>query len=216
MKKLKYGISPKVSGVYKITNCITGDFYIGSSKSVGNRLSIHFNRDKRKFKEKPMYRDMIMYGDENFKIELLEECEVDKLIERELYYYETLKPTYNVIKPCENNFLSKELRELAIIGTKKNHNLKEKYNNEYYKNKFKMIHKNKFKPCVAINIETNDVVKEFICLRDGARWISETTNYKSKNKVSKIKEVCDGKRKIAYGFKWEYIQKSNDYPKGVQ
>ena len=43
--KSKYGIGYKVSGVYKITNKITGDFYIGSSVKVVNRLSNHFNRE---------------------------------------------------------------------------------------------------------------------------------------------------------------------------
>ena len=28
----------KISGVYKITNTVTGDFYIGSSKDVKDRL----------------------------------------------------------------------------------------------------------------------------------------------------------------------------------
>ena len=31
----------KISGVYKITNTITGDFYIGSSKNIKQRWSVH-------------------------------------------------------------------------------------------------------------------------------------------------------------------------------
>lgn len=31
----------KVSGVYKITNTVTGDFYIGSSKNVKRRWTEH-------------------------------------------------------------------------------------------------------------------------------------------------------------------------------
>ena len=31
----------KISGVYRITNTITGDFYIGSSKDVRRRWAAH-------------------------------------------------------------------------------------------------------------------------------------------------------------------------------
>ena len=31
----------KISAVYKITNTITGDFYIGSSKNIKSRLTVH-------------------------------------------------------------------------------------------------------------------------------------------------------------------------------
>lgn len=31
----------KISGVYKITNILTGDFYIGSSKSINDRWRCH-------------------------------------------------------------------------------------------------------------------------------------------------------------------------------
>ena len=37
-----------ISGIYKITNAVTGDFYIGSSKDVKSRWSVHkcASRDK--------------------------------------------------------------------------------------------------------------------------------------------------------------------------
>ena len=35
-------------------------------------------------------------------------------------------------------------------------------------------------------------------------YITENTNYKGKNKTSKIKAVCDGERTSAYGYQWEY------------
>lgn len=200
--KSKYGIGYKVSGVYKITNKITGDFYIGSSVKVVNRLSNHFNRECRKFPDKPFYRDIIKYGFDNFQIELLEECPRDQLIERELHYYNELKPTYNVISPIENNFKSPELRELAIIGTKKNHKLKEKYDCDEYRSYFRTMHIDRMKPVEMLLDEV--VIKEFISIRDAARWCDENTSYKGKSKASKIKEVCDGTRKSAFGYSWRY------------
>lgn len=200
--KSKYGIGYKVSGVYKITNKITGDFYIGSSVKVVNRLSNHFNRECRKFPDKPFYRDIIKYGFENFKVELLEECEKNELIERELYYYNKLKPTYNVISPVENNFKSPELRKLATMGTIKHHKLKEKFNCDEYRSYFRTMHTNRMKP-VEMLLD-GIVIKDFISIRDAARWCDNNTNYKAKNKASKIKDVCDDNRKTAYGYSWRY------------
>lgn len=200
--KSKYGIGYKVSGVYKITNLITGDFYIGSSVKVVNRLSNHFNRECRKYPDKPFYRDIIKYGFDNFKVELLEECDKYSLIERELYYYNELKPTYNIISPTENNFKSPELRKLATEGTIKHHNLKEKFDCDEYRTFFRSMHTDRMKPVEMLS--DGVVILDFISIRDAARWCDDNTDYKAKNKASKIKDVCDNKRKSAFGYNWRY------------
>lgn len=200
--KSKYGIPCKTCGVYKITNIINGKFYIGSSVKVVNRFSNHFNRDRRRYPNKPFYKDITKYGIENFTFEVLEECDRELLIEKELYYYNKLKPEYNTIEPCENNFKNEKLRKLAIKGTKESHNLKEKYNCEHYKNLFAEVHRDKMR--VVEMILDNGDVNEFESMRSAARWLDANTDYKGKNKTSKIKSVCDGERKTAYGFKWRY------------
>ena len=86
----------KISGIYKITNTITGDFYIGSSKDVKQRFASH--KCQSTWKNNPneqLYQDMRKYGVENFVFEVLAEVEIDKLKEKEQYFIETLKPTYN-------------------------------------------------------------------------------------------------------------------------
>ena len=86
----------KISGVYKITNTVTGDFYIGSSKDVKLRLAVHKCKSTwNRCSNNPMYLDMRKYGVENFVFEILEEVEVDKLKETEQQFIETLKPIYN-------------------------------------------------------------------------------------------------------------------------
>ena len=37
----EYIMKDKVSGIYKITNTITGEFYIGSSKNIRQRWYTH-------------------------------------------------------------------------------------------------------------------------------------------------------------------------------
>ena len=86
----------KISGVYKITNTVTGDFYIGSSKNVKCRWANHKCPSKwRRCSNNPLYKDMQKYGVDKFVFEILEEVEIDKLKETEQQFIETLKPTYN-------------------------------------------------------------------------------------------------------------------------
>ena len=88
----------KICAVYKITNTITGDFYIGSSKDVKHRWMQHKCPSKwNDNSNSPMYIDMRKYGKDKFVFEVLEEVEPDKLKETEQYFIETLKPTYNNI-----------------------------------------------------------------------------------------------------------------------
>ena len=84
----------KIAGIYKITNTITGDFYIGSSKDIKLRWNIH--KTPYTIKKHPnvkLYKAMTQYGRDNFTIEVIEKT--DNLREREQYYIEQLKPVYN-------------------------------------------------------------------------------------------------------------------------
>ena len=86
----------KISAVYKITNTITGDFYIGSSKNVKVRWLHHKCQSVWKDHPNiPMYLDMRKFGVDKFAFEILEEVEIDSLKEIEQQFIETLKPSYN-------------------------------------------------------------------------------------------------------------------------
>ena len=86
----------KIIGIYKITNTITGDFYIGSSKNVKIRWANHKCQSTwKKHPNNPMYIDMQKYGLDKFAFEIIAEVEEDKLKEAEQKFIELLKPTYN-------------------------------------------------------------------------------------------------------------------------
>ena len=86
----------KISGVYKITNTVTGDFYVGSSNDVKHRLAVHKCPSVwKQYPNKQLYQDMRKYGVDKFDFQILEEVKSDKLKEKEQQFIETLKPTYN-------------------------------------------------------------------------------------------------------------------------
>ena len=86
----------KIYGIYKITNTITGDFYIGSSKNVKRRWESHKWPSRwKQYPNNPLYQDMNKYGLENFAFEILAEVEVEKLKETEQQFIEKLQPIYN-------------------------------------------------------------------------------------------------------------------------
>ena len=83
-----------ISGVYQITNNITGDFYIGSSKNIKQRWANH--KSPSMWKQHPnskLYKDMASYGKDKFIFEVIEET--TDLKEREQYWIKQLGPTYN-------------------------------------------------------------------------------------------------------------------------
>lgn len=87
----------KISGVYKITNKITGEFYIGSSKDIKHRWAGHKSLSTWKcYPNSKMYQAFQEYGLEKFDFEIIEKT--DSLKEREQYFIDLFHPSYNDIK----------------------------------------------------------------------------------------------------------------------
>ena len=83
-------------GIYKITNKINNKSYIGKSNNIKRRFAEHkiINHETNQ----SLKRAYLKYGLENFTFEILEECDLDSLNDREIYYIKTLKPEYNRTK----------------------------------------------------------------------------------------------------------------------
>lgn len=83
------------SGIYKITNNVTGKFYIGSAKDIDWRWTIH-QRDLRgnRHCNPKLQHSWNFHGEPQFTFVVIEETTSDqsKLFEREQYYLDTLKP----------------------------------------------------------------------------------------------------------------------------
>ena len=87
-----------VKGIYKITNKITGECYIGQSKNIYKRWMQHcykcYGNENEKFA-----RAIRRYGLPNFTFEVVEYCDTkDALDDREMYwikYYNSYNKGYN-------------------------------------------------------------------------------------------------------------------------
>lgn len=89
-----------MKAIYKITNNITGESYIGESTNVMNRIKGHFNPNIKQLDR--LHYDILIYGQDNFSWEILKELPIntDKKtrLNIESYYidyYDTFNNGYN-------------------------------------------------------------------------------------------------------------------------
>jgi group I intron endonuclease len=72
----------KQCGIYKITNKINNNYYIGSSIDINNRWKNHIKAVKNN-SSYPIHRAIRKYGVENFNFEIIELCDKNELLHKE-------------------------------------------------------------------------------------------------------------------------------------
>lgn len=82
-------------GIYKITNKINGNFYIGQSVDVKRRIMEH--KTPKANGNDRLHNDMKKFGVKNFEFELIEECKTEELKAKELFYIKKMNPFYNTV-----------------------------------------------------------------------------------------------------------------------
>ena len=116
------------SGIYMWTNLITNKSYIGSAKKLNERLSRYFSHNfmlKKLLDGKSIiYSAILKNGYFNFRLDILEYCDLSCLIKKEQYYMDILKPEYNICKTAASWLGNKhtkktiELMRTTRIGRK--------------------------------------------------------------------------------------------------
>ena len=109
------------SGIYMwrgALNTISGKRYIGSSVNLTQRFYAYYNanllmRDNSMIINKALLK----YGYSNFSLEILEYCEPSKcrVLEREQYYIDLLKPEYNISLTARAPMTGRNHSELTKI-----------------------------------------------------------------------------------------------------
>ena len=91
---------PEESGIYKITSP-SGRVYIGEASNLKIRCSYYLNPNRIKG-QRAIYNSLVKYSPENHKLEIVELCNYDILLERERYYQEI----YDSVENGLNCFLT--------------------------------------------------------------------------------------------------------------
>lgn len=195
----------KKSGIYCILNLLNQKKYIGSSKNIYDRLVNHkMMLNNNKHHNNYLQNSWNKYKSNNFIYIILEECDKLKLIEREQFYIDTLKPEYNFVTNVTDNVITgKEIYQYDLNGKfiKKYDFIKQaciennihqsticRYLNGEYKKGggylWSLVYKDKLNPYIRvkksseklykkvqiIEIESNNIIKEFNSLKECAEY----------------------------------------------
>ena len=96
----------KIIGIYRIINLITNISYVGQSIDCNHRWNTHKN-DLNNFRHKNLYlqRAWLKYGEQNFKFEVIEKCNIEDLNTREQFWLDfgfAFNNLYNMAVTAEN------------------------------------------------------------------------------------------------------------------
>lgn len=197
------------SGIYKITNKTTNRFYIGSAINFDRRKLEHFRKLRNDIHENiHLQRLYNKYGEDDFEIELILECEKQILLQQEQIFINNLNPEINICKTAGSSlgrFHSKESREKMSVNRKG-----KRFHSDYQIQRIKETHINKIisdkvrfnKARSILQIsQQGEVIKQF-------RSISEAVR---ETGINNIGGVLRGFQQTAGGFKWKYeTEYSND------
>ena len=103
-------------GIYKFTNKINNKSYIGQSVNINRRYKEH----KNIYRENTIFHDaLIEFGFSNFIFTIVEECKINELNDKEIYYikkYNTLFPNgYNVSSGGSNGAHPNKIKHIKDI-----------------------------------------------------------------------------------------------------
>ena len=84
-------------GIYKITNTVTGDFYIGSSMNIRARCHHHrWHLANNLHHNLHLQNSWNKHGEQAFVFETILLCDAENRLYHEQVFLDTLKPAYNI------------------------------------------------------------------------------------------------------------------------
>ena len=205
----------KMIGIYKITNP-NNKVYIGQTVDIERRKKEYKNPNKQKQQSQPKICDSLKkYNFENHIFEVLEECLIEQLDEKEIFYKQQFINEYGWqnalfchIIDGKGGYKSKETRQKMsnyALNRTKIHNKKisdklkgYKQTPEHLLNRSEAVKGKKFRSKI---VNQYDLVGNFIKEWSTAKEACLFYNPKDLNGVS---ACCLGKQKTAFGYKWKY------------
>lgn len=210
----------KICCVYKLTNTVTGKFYIGSTYNLKSRMKYHrYSYDRNPNKE--LGADIAKYGWDSFEVEVLEECTRENVREHERFYIDSLNAVevgYNIVKATTYHDLMRDMnaknwrdpeyrerRSKASSAVQK----RRLENQEYLAEKSEQLKRytDSLKRPVGMYSKDGELLHTFGGVREAERWlISAGKTQSSSSASSSIADCCKGGRhKTVYGYVWKYL-----------
>ena len=193
--------------IYKITNKENGLIYIGCTiNSLEKRFGEHLSRCFTSDYKSKLYNSMKKYGQENFTIELIEECDLNIIYETEKKYVEQYDSYNNGLNStiggegCLGYTHSPEIRQKISENTKNGNSHKGKTYEELYGDR---AEEEKLKRKTASG--WNKMTEEERNVR-----VNNIKNASRKNAKYSIDLVKEIKQKIIDGVKIKELKKN--YP----
>ena len=219
-----------VGEVYLIENKINNHKYIGqTTQGYLNRFQQHV-RETEYGDSSALHNAIRKWGEDNFKVELIETCDLDQLDEREIYwisFYNTYKSKdhYNMTSGGEGYLLSEEIKD-KISETMKKIPRGEKWEKSMSDAMKKKIANGERWGFMAKKYDTSSHTKRKIQATPDLNP-SGTALYQGNkplsNKVLRFDSIVDAAKKVngktgnisraakegwtAYGYKWELLDK---------
>ena len=204
--------------IYLIKNNINGKCYVSKKlRSPEERFSEHLSDARKQTREnRPLYRAINKYGEDNFSLQVLEQCADKFASEREIWYIEQLKTYvhgYNATVGGDGT----QLFDHDVIKTQLEAGLSQKFVAELNGCSIDLVRqirvandipltKVRKQPSVAAYAKDGTEIGVFVSAGEAFRFLREIgiTNSNSDGGTH-INAVCKGKRNMAYGFRWKYI-----------
>lgn len=202
------------TGIYSITNVLSGKQYIGSAVSFARRWARHKrhlrsgNHPNRK-----LQAAWAKYGEDSFIFEKIAFCPITDLLAVEQVRIDGLRPHYNLAPTAGSQigirYGAEHRAKLSVLHTgrylgDKNSNWGKKATPET-RAKQSAARMGRYRDAshprarAAVCIETG---RQFPSLKAAANWVAETRNPKADHGC--IRLACIGKIRHAYGLTWRY------------
>lgn len=118
--------------MYRWVNLISGKTYIGSSANLGRRFTDYYSYNYIINSKSVMliHKALLKYSYSGFKLEIIEYCNKDDLLNREQYYFSLFKPEYNIYQragsPLGYKHTKETMAKLRLIAKKRNESQEER------------------------------------------------------------------------------------------
>lgn len=171
----------KISGIYRIISP-SEKIYVGQSINIYDRFRYYHTNSKTNRKQIKLFRSFLKYGIDNHIFEIIEECSIEKLNERERYwqeYYDVLgKNGLNCVLTTTLTKSGKQSKESILKRSDENHFLYGKTHTLESKEKMSISHKGK-----KLSLETKEKLSK-IQSGEGNGFYNKKHTEKSKQKMS--------------------------------